>query len=112
MKKVSQMLWMKIEKAPTKLDCEHVTKGQNQLDSSVPKWMPLLPRLIPGCSILVNMRYILFVTPAIEDISSQDPRRKMGKSKMISFVFICASAPGYGNGVILNSKDKITETFG
>ena len=35
-----------------------------------------------------------------------------GQSRMISLVFICASAPGYGNGVILNSMDKITETFG
>ena len=65
--KVSQMLWMKIEEAPTKLDCEHVTKGLIHLDSSIPKWMTLLPRLFSRLFI-VDMRYSLFVTPAIEDI--------------------------------------------
>ena len=33
--KVYQMLWMEIEGAPTKLDCEHRTKGLH-LDSSIP----------------------------------------------------------------------------
>ena len=105
--KVSQMLWMKIEGAPTKLDCEHVTKGLIHLDSSIPKWMTLLPRLFSWL-FNVDMRYSLFVTPAIEDISSQQWDRVKW---LASFSFV-SSAPGYGNGVILNSMDIITEISG
>ena len=97
---VSQMLWMKIEESPRKLDCEHVTKGLIHLDSSIPKWMTLLPRPL---SLLFNvdMRYSVVVIPAVEDISSQ----QWDRVKWLAWFSFVSSAPGYGNGVILNSMD-------
>ena len=62
---------MKIEEAPTKLDCERVTKGliyfNRQLNSSMK--IPL-PRLYLRL-FNVDMRFSRFVAPAVEDISSQ-----------------------------------------
>ena len=105
--KVSQMLWMKIEEAPTKLDCEHVTKGLIHLDSSIPKWMTLLPQLFSWL-FNVGMHYSVFVILALEDISSQ----QWDRVKRLAWLSFVLSVPNYGNGVIRNSMDMITETFG
>ena len=67
--KVSQMLWMKIEEASTKLDCEHVTKGLIHLAQFLNEWHSFSD-FFPGCSILTCVTGV-FVTPAVEDISSQ-----------------------------------------
>ena len=88
--KVSQMLWMKIEAAPTKLDCEHVTLVH--LDSSILKWMTLFPQLFSQL-FNVNMHYSLFVTLGIEDISSQ----QWDRVKQLTSLSFVSSVPGYGH---------------
>ena len=79
-----QIFEVKIEGAATKLDCEHVTKRLIHLDCSIPKWMALLTRLFSGCSMLAYVTVFLSLLRL-----KTYPRSTMGKSRIISLVFIC-----------------------
>ena len=92
----------------TTIGYDHVTKGLIHLDSLIPKWMTLFPRLFSRL-FNVDVRYSLFVTPA--DRRHILAARRNRVEWLASFSFV-SRAHGYGNGVILNSMDKIAKTFG
>ena len=98
----------------------NVTKGLIQLHSSIPEWMTLFPDFFPTCAILtcvtvfLSQRWLktyprstIIIIIIIMFISLLRWDRV---EWLTSFSFVL-SALGYGIRVVLNSMDKITETF-